>query len=88
MEGMMSGNAVLSVANLDTFGPGTLSNGSNVVVFQPESGIKLEDLIIELIETPTLLNSIGEKAREFAQRNFSWTKNAQRHIELYSKLKS
>jgi glycosyltransferase involved in cell wall biosynthesis len=87
MEGMMSGNAVLSVANVDTFGPGTLSNFSNVIIFKPDSGVRLEDLLLELIQSPIALNSIGEQAKDYAQKNFSWHENADKHIDLYSSLK-
>ena len=83
----MSGNAVLSVANVDTFGPGTLSNFSNVIIFKPDSGVRLEDLLLELIQSPIALNSIGEQAKDYAQKNFSWHENADKHIDLYSSLK-
>jgi glycosyltransferase involved in cell wall biosynthesis len=88
MEGMMAGNTVLSVANIDTFGPGTLKNFSNVIAIQPNSGIKLADLILELIKSPSVLASIGEQAEIYARENFSWSENAEKHIELYSRLKS
>jgi glycosyltransferase involved in cell wall biosynthesis len=87
MEGMMAGNAVLSVANVDTFGSGALSHNLNVVIFQPNTGVKLEDLILDLIQTPTVCESIGDEAKKFARENFSWAENAERHVELYSRLK-
>jgi glycosyltransferase involved in cell wall biosynthesis len=87
MEGMMAGNTVLSVANIDTFGAGTLKNFGNVIVIQPNSDTKLSELILELIRSPSVLDSIGEEAKLYAQENFSWSENAERHIKLYSRLK-
>jgi glycosyltransferase involved in cell wall biosynthesis len=88
MEGMMAGNTVLSVANIDTFGTDTLKNFSNIIVIQPNSEVKLHDLILELIQSPSMLETIGEQAKVFAQKNFSWSKNAEKHIDLYSRMKS
>ena len=87
MEGMMAGNTVLSVANIDTFGAGTLKNFGNVIAIQPSSDKKLSELIMELIQSPLVLDSIGEQAKVYARENFSWSENAERHIKLYSRLK-
>ena len=83
----MAGNTVLSVANIDTFGAGTLKNFGNVIAIQPSSDKKLSELIMELIQSPLVLDSIGEQAKVYARENFSWSENAERHIKLYSRLK-
>jgi glycosyltransferase involved in cell wall biosynthesis len=67
---------------------GTLKNFGNVIVIQPNSDKKLSKLILELIQSPFILDSIGEQAKVYARENFSWPENAERHIKLYSRLKS
>jgi glycosyltransferase involved in cell wall biosynthesis len=87
MEGMLAGKAVLSVANLQTFGPNTLINLQNVIVIKPYQTENLGIMILELLSDPDKLKSIGKKAQEIALANFDWKKNVNKHLDSYFSIK-
>ncbi len=53
-----------------------------------KDSLSLAEALITLIENPTLRVSMGEKAREYAEREFDVKSVVQEHMEIYSKLLS
>ena len=86
MEGMMAGNPVISVANIDTFGPGALKNYENVIVINPSDEENLDEIILDLLNSPEKLEAIGKNASSFAKANFEWSENGERHLRAYKNL--
>jgi glycosyltransferase involved in cell wall biosynthesis len=80
---MLAGKPVLSIANIDTFGPNTLINFQNVIVIRPSQTENLGPLILELFSDPDKLKLIGKKAQEIAGANFDWKKNVDKHLDSY-----
>ena len=83
MEGMLAGNPVISIANLDTFGPNMLTNLQNVIVIRPNQTENLGALILDLLSDPEKLKLIGTRAQETARANFDWKKNVSKHLDAY-----
>jgi len=53
-----------------------------------KDSLSLAEALITLIENPILRDSMGEKAREYAVRDFDVKSVVQKHMEIYSKLLS
>jgi glycosyltransferase involved in cell wall biosynthesis len=88
MEGMLAGIPVLSIANLDTFGPNMLTNLQNVIVIRPNQTENLSALILDLFSDPDELKLIGKRAQEIARANFDWKKNVSKHLDAYLSIHS
>jgi len=88
MEGMLAGNPVISIANLDTFGPNMLTNLQNVIVIRPNQTENLGALILDLLSDPEKLKLIGTRAQETARANFDWKKNVSKHLDAYFSIHS
>ena len=53
-----------------------------------KDGHSLAEALIALIENPTLRESMGEKARQYAEQEFDVKSVVKKHMEIYSNLLS
>ncbi len=83
MEAMLAGKPVLTVSNVDTFGPGVLESGGNVVILQAGRPDLIADAINALLADPASSARIGAAARDTALRLFAWPRIAARTAECY-----
>jgi 1,2-diacylglycerol 3-alpha-glucosyltransferase len=83
MEAMSQGKAILAAANPNTYGPGILENGRNVIVVDAGKPEALADTIVSLMKDKARRSEIGEAARQTAAEHFSWQSVGRRTIELY-----
>ena len=64
-----------------------LVDEETALLVEPGSVDELENAIVRLIESEALRKRLGERAREVAEREHTWTHNAQRVLEAYQDLK-
>jgi glycosyltransferase involved in cell wall biosynthesis len=83
MEAMSVGLTVLSAANVNTFGPGVLVDGQNVVIVDPTQPGQSAGRIIELLQDRVRRDRIGAAARSTAAEHFSWANVARRTASVY-----
>ena len=86
MEAMLAGNPVLTVSNLDTFGPGVLVNGRDVIIVTGLDPQMLAETIIELLEDPENIRRVGQAAQMIARVRFAWPKVAAETAAVYRML--
>lgn len=86
MEAMLAGKPVLTVSNEMTFGPGVLIDGGNVLLVKAREADRLASILIDLLDGPQKSASIGDAARNIAQKHFAWATVANSTVKLYRKL--
>lgn len=84
LEAMAAGKTVLSAANPNTYGEGTLRNGENLFIVEPGRPRELADTIVKLLEDPARRQAIGDNARRTIRESFSWDAVCLRTIEVYA----
>jgi glycosyltransferase involved in cell wall biosynthesis len=72
MEAMYSGRPVITVSNENTFGPGVLENGRNVILVRASQTAEIARAISDLLASEEKTRAIGDAARETARRHFDW----------------
>ena len=81
LEAMASG---LASASSDIDGvAGIIKNLETGILFPPEDANGLAAAVIRLLNDATLRRDIGQRAREFALKNFSFTEIAKQYFSLY-----
>jgi glycosyltransferase involved in cell wall biosynthesis len=65
-----------------------LVNRETALLVEPGNIRELKAAILELVESEELRKSLGLRAREGAEREHTWTKNAQRVLDAYKSLGS
>lgn len=83
MEAMGAGKAVLVAANPDTYGPGALRQGENLVFVDPAKPQEMTRTILELLGNPDRCRQIGAAARRFVLDYLSWEVVSSQTVELY-----
>jgi 1,2-diacylglycerol 3-alpha-glucosyltransferase len=83
MEAMGAGKVVLVAANQDTYGPGVLRNGENVIFVDPARRQEMAQTIIELLGSPERRDRIAAAARRFVQDHLSWQVVGTQTLGLY-----
>jgi len=63
-----------------------LVDQETALLVEPGNVDELSSAIVKLVESETLRASLGAKAREVAEREHTWTHNAQRVLEAYRSL--
>jgi glycosyltransferase involved in cell wall biosynthesis len=64
-----------------------LVDEETALLVEPGNVAELGDAIVRLIESETLRTRLGGRAREVAEREYTWTHNAQRVLKAYQDLK-
>lgn len=83
MEAMYAGKAVFSAANENTFGPGVLKHGTNILIARPGRPESLATSIVQVLQDHQYRGRIGREARATVERHFSWTSVTDRTVEVY-----
>ncbi|PIP05968.1 MAG: hypothetical protein COX52_09060 [Syntrophobacterales bacterium CG23_combo_of_CG06-09_8_20_14_all_48_27] len=83
LEAMGAGKVVLAAANEDTYGPGVLKNGRNIVLVEPGNPRQLARTIIELLSDEERCRVIGNEAYRTIKEHFSWDSVCDRTLDLY-----
>jgi glycosyltransferase involved in cell wall biosynthesis len=85
LEAMGAGKCVIAAANADTYGPGLLENGRNVILVdfdQPES---LAETIVSLMNDPARRERIGQAAATVIREHFTWEQICHRTLDAYAR---
>jgi glycosyltransferase involved in cell wall biosynthesis len=86
LEAMLAGKVVISAANPDTYGPGILMPGENIIIVKPGQPMELAHRIIDLLQDDAQREAIGRRARETVLENFSWQSVCLRTTQLYKQM--
>ena len=63
-----------------------LVDGETALLVEPGNVSELAAAILKLVESPELRKQLGAEARETAEREHTWTRNAQRVLDAYKSL--
>lgn len=83
LEAMGAGKAILSAANPDTYGPGVLKPGENLLIVEPGKPHELAQTITGLLHDDARRRAIGERARQTIQTHFSMDSICDQTLEVY-----
>ena len=83
MEAMGASRVVLVAANQDTYGPGALRNGENVIFVDPAKPLEMTRTLLELLGDKDRRGRIGTAARRFVEEYLSWSGIAAQTVDLY-----
>lgn len=86
MEAMLSGKPILTVSNVDAFGPGVLTSGRNVVILKAGDHEGLAVILNDLLAHPEKSQQIGQSAQALARNLFTWPQIAAKTTALYRSL--
>jgi 1,2-diacylglycerol 3-alpha-glucosyltransferase len=84
MEAMLAGKPAMTYASENTFGPGVLQNGVNVILVRPGDVPGIAATIVELLLDPAKGQAMGEAARKAAARHFAWSSIVTQFEKLYA----
>ncbi|MBC8331158.1 MAG: glycosyltransferase family 4 protein, partial [Anaerolineae bacterium] len=85
LEAMLAGKVVLAAANPDTYGPGLLKNGENIIIVRPGEPDQLAQTIVGLMLDENRRREIGQRARESIAEQFSWDSVSNQTLQVYRK---
>jgi len=83
LEAMAAGKVALAAANENTYGPGVLRTGENIVLIDPGNPGHLAQTIVGLLSDSERCRAIGERARQTIQEHFSWDSVCSRTLDVY-----
>jgi glycosyltransferase involved in cell wall biosynthesis len=83
LEAMAYGKTVLAAANPDTYGPGILKHGKNIIIVKPGQPQALAQIIIGLLQDKSRREEIGESARQTVTDYFSWESVCKQTTQAY-----
>ena len=83
MEAMSAGKVTLVAANENTFGPGVLKNGENVILVNPDRPDETAATIVGLLQDDAKRRRIGRAARRVVQDHLSWDTVCRRTLAVY-----
>lgn len=83
MEAMSAGKVTLTAANENTFGPGVLRNGENVILVNPGRPNETAATIVDLLQDGAKRRRIGQAARRVIQDHLSWDTVCRRTVAVY-----
>ena len=63
-----------------------LVDGETALLVEPGNVRELKEAIVKMIKDEEMRRSLGVKAREVAEKEFTWTHNAQRVLDAYKSL--
>jgi glycosyltransferase involved in cell wall biosynthesis len=86
LEAMAAGRAAVTSANLETYGPGILRDGENVVQAPREDPDRLAAILIALLTDQERRRSIGAQARATIEARFSWPAVGDQTLAIYERL--
>jgi len=84
LEAMVSGKPVVSTSVGGV--PEVVKDGETGVLVPPQNVAALAEAINTLLSDDSLRRRLGENAKEYVQRNFSWRNCAQQYIDLYKQV--
>jgi len=84
MEAMLAGKPAMTYASENTFGPGVLRNGSNVILVRPGDEQGIAATIVDLLNDPAKARAMGMAARAAAEKHFAWPNIVTQFEKLYS----
>jgi starch synthase len=82
LEAMSAGKVVVAAASEDSYGPGVLKNGENVVLVSRDPA-DVARRIVELLGDTDRRAAIGGRAAETIRNHFSWDAVCERTIAAY-----
>jgi glycosyltransferase involved in cell wall biosynthesis len=85
LEAMGAGLTTIAAANPDTYGPGVLVPGENVVMVPPHDPESMASIINELLGDAARRECIARAATEVVAANFTWDAICRRTLEVYDK---
>ena len=80
---MGASRVVLVAANQDTYGPGALRNGENVIFVDPAKPLEMTRTLLELLGDKDRRGRIGTAARRFVEEYLSGSGIAAQTVDLY-----
>ena len=83
LEAMLAGKVVLAAANPDTYGPGVLIPGENIMIVKPGHPIELAQTIIDLLRDDARRLAIGQRASQAIRNHFSWDNVCKQTLQVY-----
>lgn len=83
LEAMGAGKVVLAAANENTYGPGVLKSGDNLILVEPGKPEKLARTIADLFGDHERRAAIGQRASQTVRENFSWEIIGDRTLGVY-----
>ncbi len=86
IEAMHFGTPVIINAPPDTYGPGMLRDGENIVLVDGQNVTEIAEKTKRLLADPTLRERIGRGGCEFVSDNLSWDRNAELTEALYREI--
>jgi glycosyltransferase involved in cell wall biosynthesis len=85
LETMLAGKVVLAAANPETYGPGILKSGENIIMVEPDQPALLAQTIIALLKDARRCQEIGRTAKQTIVEHFSWDSICTQTVEAYRK---
>lgn len=83
LEAMLAGKVVLAAANPNTYGPGILVPGENILIVKPGHPPELARTIIELLRDDARRAAIGLRASQTIREHFSWDSVCRQTLQVY-----
>ncbi|MCO5170967.1 MAG: glycosyltransferase family 4 protein [Planctomycetes bacterium] len=87
LEAMSLGRTILAAANVDSYGPGVLQSGENLVIVEAGRPEALAQELIGLLDDDARRARIGANARRTVSERFSWSAVAARTAALYASVR-
>lgn len=86
IEAMQYETPVVINAADDLYGPGTIRDGENIVLVNPDDVDEIAGKIVGLLKDAELRERIGRKGKEFVTSNLDWDLCAEKTEKLYGEL--
>ncbi len=86
LEAMSAGRVVLAAANENTYGPGILRDGENLVLVDPHDAQRLAATLVELLHDDPRRAAIGLCASQTIRGHFSWDRICEKTLAVYHRL--
>jgi len=83
LEAMLAGKVVLAAANPDTYGPGILVSGENILIVKSGHPAELAQTIIGLLQDDARRMAIGQRASQTIREHFSWDSICEKTLQVY-----
>jgi len=83
LEAMLAGKVVLAAANPNTYGPGLLKDGENIIIVPGGEPTQLAQTIVDLLRDENRRRAMGQRAQASIAEHFSWDSIAAQTLQAY-----